>query len=71
VVANNYSKSVLRAVAGAIEGEFPHVTYWPSYELAMSTDIYQEDGRHVLPEGVDYIIGSFLAAHAAVEETAQ
>jgi hypothetical protein len=67
VVANSYSKSVLRAVAGAIEVEFPHVTYWPSYEFAMSTDVYQEDGRHVLPEGVEYIISSFLAAHAAVD----
>jgi hypothetical protein len=33
----------------------------------MSTDVYQEDGRHVLPEGVEYIISSFLAAHAAVD----
>ena len=67
VVANTYSKSVLRAVAGAIDGEFANVTYWPSYEFAMSTDIYVEDGRHVLPQGVEYIVGSFLGAHASVE----
>jgi len=64
IVANSYSKSMLRTVAGAIDGEFPHVTYWPSYEFAMSTDIYEEDGRHVVPAGVEHIVSQFLGAHA-------
>lgn len=66
VVANSYSKSVLRAVAGAITADYSHVTYWPSYELAMTADVFKEDGRHVQREAVDHIIDLFVQAHAAV-----
>jgi hypothetical protein len=64
VVANTYSKSVLRAVAGQIVREFDNVLYWPSYELALRMDLYEEDGRHVSPEGIDFIVGNFLKAYA-------
>lgn len=63
VVANTYSKSVLRAVAGAIEADFQGVTYWPSYEFATSTDSFEADGRHVTRAAVDHIVSQFLAAH--------
>ncbi|MCC5954136.1 MAG: GSCFA domain-containing protein [Acidimicrobiia bacterium] len=65
VVANTYSKSVLRAVAGAVAAEFDQVTYWPSYEIALATDLFQPDGRHITPEGVGAITDAFLAAHCS------
>jgi GSCFA family len=65
VAANTYGKSMLRTVAGAIEVEFPHVTYWPSYELCTHADIYKPDGRHVRDDAVDHVVSQFLAAHAA------
>lgn len=65
VVANCYGKSLLRAVAGAVAAEFDHVTYWPSYEMALATDMFQEDARHITPEGVATIVETFLAAHCA------
>lgn len=63
VTANTYSKSMLRAVAGAVELEFDHVSYWPSYEIATRTDLYLADGRHVAPYAVDFIIDGFLLAY--------
>jgi len=68
VVANSYSKSVLRAVAGALSSEYSHVSYWPSYELAMAADVFKEDGRHVQREAVDHIVDTFLQAHASSGE---
>lgn len=63
VVANMESKSILRAVAAAITREFDNVVYWPSYEIALARDIYQEDGRHVRIDGVAAIVDQFLAVH--------
>jgi hypothetical protein len=63
VVANMESKSILRAVAAAISTEFSNVIYWPSFEIALMHDLYEEDGRHVRPEGVRAIIDQFLAVH--------
>jgi hypothetical protein len=65
VVANMESKSVLRAVAGQVDREFDQVTYWPSYEIAMREDVFEDDGRHVTRQGVDKIVGAFLRAHCA------
>jgi hypothetical protein len=65
VKANTYGKSMLRTVAGALETEFPHVTYWPSYELCTHADIYKPDGRHVRDDAVDHVVQQFLEAHAA------
>ena len=56
VVANLESKSLLRAVAGQVSREFDNVHYFPSYELAMYYDIFEEDGRHVTREAVARII---------------
>jgi hypothetical protein len=69
VVANTYSKSMLRTVAGAVDIEFADVTYWPSYELCTHADIYKPDGRHVADEAVGHIVTRFLEAHAAVAAT--
>ncbi|MEX0803117.1 MAG: GSCFA domain-containing protein [Haliea sp.] len=65
VVANMESKCTLRAVAAAITKEFDNVLYWPSFEIAMARDIYQEDGRHVTHDGVKSIMDQFLAVHLA------
>lgn len=63
IVANMESKCTLRAVAAAITKEFDNVIYWPSFEIAMARDLYQEDGRHVTIEGVASIVHQFLAVH--------
>jgi hypothetical protein len=65
VKANTYGKSLLRTVAGALETEFPHLTYWPSYELCTHADIYKPDGRHARDDAVDHTVQRFLEAHAA------
>lgn len=65
IVANNESKSTLRAVAAALSRNFSNVIYWPSYEIALMTDLYEEDGRNVRPGGVRLILDQFLAVHAS------
>jgi hypothetical protein len=50
IVANTYSKSVLRAVCGEIVEKNKLVDYFPSYENVMMTrgsDVYQEDLRQI------------------------
>ena len=63
VVANTYSKSVLRAVAGAVEAERSDVTYWPSYEIATRANLFGGDLRHITDTGVEFIVNRFVAAH--------
>lgn len=67
-VANNESKAVLRAVAGAVVREFDGVHYFPSYEIATSpefqTGCFKEDRRHVAPEGIRIIGREFFNAFA-------
>jgi len=65
VRANLQSKSTLRAVAGQIVRDFPAVTYWPSYEYAMTGDVFREDGQHVRQDAVDEIVAAFLKTHSA------
>ena len=50
IVANNHSKSVLRAVAGELTDEFDDVDYFPSYEIATISgrnQVWEDDLRHV------------------------
>ncbi len=59
VVANSYSKSVLRTVADMLVGEFgDQLDYYPSYEIVTSGGLssYYEDNVHVLPEVVTGIV---------------
>lgn len=65
VVANTESKSLLRTVAGQIEREFDNVSYWPSYELSLRHDVYEQDGRHIQKDVVDHIIDVFQQAQFA------
>jgi len=57
-------KSILRAVAGQIEREYENVTYFPAYEMAtlMRWPVFQDDGRHILPEFVGKVVEGFLKA---------
>jgi len=51
IIANTYSKSVLRAVCGEIVEKNSYVDYFPSYENVVLTkkwNIFQKDMRHVM-----------------------
>ncbi len=63
VVANTESKSILRAVAAQVSKQMPNVVYWPSYEIALARDLFENDGRHVRVEGIDIIVDQFLKVH--------
>jgi hypothetical protein len=59
IVANSYSKSVLRAVAGKVAEDYPRVDYFPSYENVMLTrrpELWDDDLAHVEPACVDRIM---------------
>lgn len=59
IVANNHSKSVLRAVAGELSDEIEGVDYFPSYEIATISgrqQVWEDDLRHVQPNFVSRIM---------------
>lgn len=66
LIANTYTKSVLRAVAGQVAAEHDHVDYFPSYELITGqpfrSAFYAPNLRSVSPEGIDFVMGHFIAA---------
>jgi hypothetical protein len=62
VVANSYSKSILRAVAEDFASSRVNAHYFPSYEIVLNSDqgiAWTEDGRHVQPEVVHHIMALF------------
>lgn len=66
IVANTYSKSVLRAVATEIVETFDGVDYFPSFEMVMFTEragAWQHDQRHVSTGVVNAITHRFLEAY--------
>src|SRR5262249_18026315 len=63
LIANMYSKSVLRAVAGQLCAEFDFVDYFPSYEITMLSpdDATTDDGVHIKEEAVvDRMIEAYV-----------
>ncbi|KZM72846.1 GSCFA domain-containing protein [Nocardia terpenica] len=66
LVANGYSKSVLRGVAGQFAQECDDVDYFPSYELITGapfrSGFYAPNLREVTPEGVEFVLRHFLSA---------
>ena len=63
IVANNYSKSVLRAVAGAVSDASEGVDYFPSYESVMLTKqpyVWYDDLVHVQPSFVNKIMARVI-----------
>lgn len=65
-IANTYSKSILRAVCGALTLKRPMVDYFPSYESVMLShpdDVWQEDRIHVSYAFVGQIVAHLLASY--------
>ena len=68
VVANTYSKSLLRQAAGEWAQANRNVHYFPSYEIVMNSShsrAWFMDGRHVRPDMVAHIMQTFADAYAA------
>ena len=67
LAATVYSKSVLRAAAGAMVAEHDDVDYVPSFEVIAGTPscgrYYAGDLREVTPEGVATAMAMFFSAH--------
>lgn len=64
LVATTYSKSVLRAVAGAQAQKHDFVDYFPSYEIISSAPFrgvfFEPNQRSVAPEGVAHVMTKFF-----------
>jgi hypothetical protein len=66
LVANMYSKSVLRTVSEAICKRFDFVDYFPSYESVMlspRTTTWEEDGVHVTDAAVAHNVQRMVQAY--------
>jgi len=65
--ATVYSKSVLRAVCGALQQKYSQVDYFPSYELVsahpMRAMFFEPNLRSVSPAGVRHVMDTFFDAH--------
>ena len=63
LVANGYSKSTLRAVAGQLSNQFDDVYYFPSYELITTQHYpdprFEENMRTVTEAGVQLVMNHF------------
>jgi len=70
LVANTYSKSVLRVAADEIVARVPAVQYFPSFEIITGSfncgGYYENDRREVASSGVDHVMRLFFE-HAAVD----
>lgn len=64
--ATIYSKSVLRVAAQTLADEVEGVRYFPAYEIITGPqapkEYFEDDRRSVTPEGVEAVMGVFLAA---------
>lgn len=66
LIANTYSKAVLRAVAQEIAQNDPLTDYFPSYEMVTQADpdsAWEHDRRHVKRDFVAEIINRFISAY--------
>jgi len=73
IMANSYSKSVLRIVAEQLKNKFSNVEYFPSYEIAISggLSMYKEDNIHVSQELVNNITGHMLDNYCIEDKSTQ
>jgi hypothetical protein len=66
LVATMESKSILRAVAGAVQRELPFVDYFPSYEIINATPyrgaFFEPNQRSVNHVGVDHVMNTFFGS---------
>ncbi|QTI82193.1 GSCFA domain-containing protein (plasmid) [Roseomonas marmotae] len=66
VVANSYSKSVLRAAAEEFTRENNRADYFPSFEMANYSDaasVWKSDRRHIQKEFVQKIVHTFRGSY--------
>jgi len=74
IVANMYSKSVLRAVAGDVAESNTYVDYFPSYESAMLTKswtVWRDDLVHVSDAFVGKIVGRLAETYCSGTDEAK
>ncbi|SDE37830.1 GSCFA family protein [Ruegeria marina] len=68
LVANTYTKSTLRSVAGEATRRWKNVDYFPSYELvaapAMRGMFYNPNQRTISPAGVDFVMRHFFQSYS-------
>lgn len=75
ILANSYSKSVLRVAAQMLIEKFDNVQYFPSYEIAISGGAHSfiDDNVHVSRETVDvimnYLFENYLQANSQRKES--
>lgn len=63
IVANTYSKSMLRVISQDVADEFDYVDYFPSFEIVTFSDklsSWEDDQRHVLDSKVAEIMHIFM-----------
>ena len=64
LTATTYSKAVLRVAAEQLVARFPHVHYFPSYEIITGPfsrgAYYADDLRNVLENGVEHVMKLFM-----------
>lgn len=66
IIANTYSKAILRTVAESLSFKYDNIHYFPSYEMVMNSDrdqVWEEDGRHVKGSFVNKIMTHFVDSH--------
>lgn len=72
LTATTYSKAVLRVAAETLRRRFPHVHYFPSYEIITGAfnrgAYYGDDLRNVTEGGVGHVMRLFLQHAAGVSE---
>lgn len=70
--ATVHSKSILRAVCGALHARFSQVDYFPSYELIASHPMrgmfFEDNMRGVSKAGVAHAMNAFFTAHGEPRE---
>ncbi len=69
IVASTYSKSVLRAVCGAVAQRHAHVWYFPSFEIISATPSFgqylESNLRDASERGIAHVMGEFRRAFVA------
>ena len=70
LLANTYSKSVLRAVAGDLSNTNPNFDYFPSYDIFATIktkgEYYNENRRTVRADAVGLVMSYFLESHPLI-----
>jgi hypothetical protein len=69
LVATTYSKAVLRVAAENVKALYPHVEYFPSFEIITGSfnkgKYFEDDLRSVTDEGVAHVMRLFLKHYMA------